>query len=283
MTRDFAQPRTPAARMRSRHAPRSHKRQRVIANSRRTCDSVYRLMGSQMSTVPLISPRPGTLLALGLLFASGANAACPESPTDVAKGASDVIFGFEAGPKGAERLDAGRRRVESGVVCLAAAPMPYDAALMYQANALIHFMAMEDAEVSLWLRAMNETMPSLPLSAEAAPPEGPLDALYQQARAMPSSPRVSVKLPKDHTLYVDGYRTNSVPVDRPGLLVLADARGIVVWSGFVRPRDNLELIWQDHYPPPIWPLVLAAITMAGVLVGAGLVMAPSQKGGPWSQ
>jgi hypothetical protein len=239
-------------------------------------------MGSQMSTVTPRSPRPTTLVAFGLLFASSADARCPVSPEDVAKGASDVIFGFEAGSKGADRLDAGKAVVERGVVCLAAAPMPYDAALVYQANALIRFMAQDDAEASLWLRAMSETMPSLGLSAEAAPPDGALDALYKQARTTPTSPRAAVKIPKDHTLYVDGQQTTSVPLARPSLVVLTDPAGLVVWSGPVRPGDDLEASWSDLYPPRVWPLVVTAVGLTIGLVAGGFAMSPKQTGILWS-
>ena len=264
----------------------NQKKERVIANSRRVCDNVCLLMGSQMSTVTLHPPHTKTLVAFGLLFAtsatSSATAGCPVSPEDVVEGASDVIFGFERGPKGADRLDAGRLLVESGVVCLGAAPMPYDAALVYQANALIRFMAMDDAEASLWLRAMSETMPSLGLSAEAAPPSGALDSLYQAARSTPTSPRAPVKIPKDHTLYVDGQRTTSVPLERPSLVVLTNPDGRVVWSGLVRPGDNLEATWTEFYPPRFWPPLLTALGLAVALVAGGLAMAPNQMGGRWS-
>jgi len=243
-------------------------------------------MGSQMSTVSLHSPHTAALVAFGLLFASSAAssaaASCPVSPEDVVKGASDVIFGFERGPKGADRLDAGRLVVESGVVCLGAAPMPYDAALVYQANALIRFMAMDDAEASLWLRAMSETMPSLGLSAEAAPPSGALDSLYQAARSSQPSLRADVNVPKHHTLYVDGQRTNGVPVERPSLVVLASPDGQVVWSGLVRPGEDLESAWADYYPPRFWPPLLTALGLAVALVAGGFAMAPNQMGGRWS-
>lgn len=239
-------------------------------------------MGSQMSTVTPHSLRLTTLLAFGLTFASSAYAGCPASPEDVATGASDVIFGFERGPKGADRLESGKLVVEAGVVCLAAVPMPYDTALVYQANALIRFMAMEDAEASLWLRAMSETMPSLGLSAEAAPPSGALDSLYQAARSTPASPRAEVKIPKGHTLYVDGQQTISVPLVRPSLVVLTDPDGRVVWSGAVRPGDDLEATWKDFYPPRLWPLAMTAIGLTVALVAGGLAMAPNQRGGPWS-
>lgn len=212
-------------------------------------------------------PRPRSLLTASLLIsalgAPAAEAACPQRPEHAVVAARDVIAAFAA-------QAPNQRRTELSVACLNAVPTPAQSATIYSANGIIQAQIGDEAGALGWLQAMVEADPAAQLSPNLAPPDHALYALYAQALAQPPSTRGLVRIPLRHTLWVDGFESLDVPLERPALVVLTNRKGEVVWSDLVAPGTDLKDEWRG-LRVPLWS-VAALVGGAGCVVGYGLLV-----------
>lgn len=189
------------------------------------------------------------LLGWLLLGSASARATCPARAQDVGAVVLDAERAFAA--MDAAGFDHAAERLQVQLGCLSEPLRPPEVALVHRALALAAFRAGDHPGVRAALLAMHETDPALRLPVTLAPVGGPLAHLESEALALPASARIPHGLALN--VEVDGRREDSLPADRPAVVVVLGSEGQVHWSGLV-PAGDTRMLWAaDVHGPAASP------------------------------
>ncbi len=175
-----------------------------------------------------------------LLTAADARAACPSTADEVTRQAVEAADAFA-------RLDeqgfgAARDSMREGLTCLADVPSPAQSALVHQAEVLAWFQARDRERAMAAARSMRESDPARELSEDLAPPGGELSTWLREVSDDAADTRVPQTVPLGCALLVDGVPRDSLPADRPSLVVLFGPEHEVAWSGLLPPGAGVPVI-----------------------------------------
>jgi hypothetical protein len=220
-------------------------------------------------------------LTVGLALAAGpARAAdCASTPAELGEhlGMAWAAFGNMDLAEFATARDA----ASAALPCLTRTLTPQDAAAWHAVMALDAFAAEDTAATTLSLRAALDADPHFTLPVALAPEGHPLRQAFDDAVALPPSPRAAVALPSGWLLFVDGTRTVTRPTRRPGVYQWVDPAGKVQAVAYLGAGEPLPVVAGATLPPvptPVrhrsTPLLIAAggtaVVSAGLYAGAAL-------------
>jgi hypothetical protein len=166
-------------------------------------------------------------------FAAAALAECPEGRVDRKR----VQAPLAAAEQAFARMDevgfaAAHADAAALLACLAEPADEILAVAWHRHEALVAFLAGDEAATVRSLQAATRVYGGDALPRELAPPGTALRALYEDAwRDVPTG---TEPLPSERTAWVDGRRGQDRPGQLPALIQLADDRGRVAWTGYVQ-------------------------------------------------
>lgn len=184
-------------------------------------------------------------MPLLLLLISPALALC-DGATNVSSISADVsaaqlaMAGLETDAFAAAVADA---RLALG--CVTSPLNPLDAAAYHTLMGLDAFMGGKEDSAARSFQTVLAITPDFQLPALIAPAHGPLASIIDTARTLPAS-AVEALPPFDGIVRVDGVTSLTRPKDRPCILQLVSAKGVVSNTYYLAPGEALPR-WA---PPP---------------------------------
>jgi hypothetical protein len=165
----------------------------------------------------------------GYVFAADCGAGV--SNLEVIATADDVSSAY--GDLDVPRFEAARDREYGLLPCLAEPLTPAAAAAYHRVVAIDAFVAGDQEGSSRAFRSVVAAYPAWRLPSDTVPRNHPLRAAFDTAATAPAGPEVSLPVPLDATLLVDGHTSLALPTDRPAVLQWLDATGSVSWTRFL--------------------------------------------------
>jgi hypothetical protein len=145
-----------------------------------------------------------------------------------------------------------RARLDAEVACLGERLSPDQAAAVHRVHALSAFTARDELATYASFRAAHLAQPGYALTANLAPPNGPLARLYARAGQAPAP--VPVPLPPlKATAWADGKPAEALPAEVPALVQLGD--DAPAWSGVVASAAELPQSFLKLSSAPFTPTV----------------------------
>jgi hypothetical protein len=191
------------------------------------------------------------MIALLLLLALPATAACPETTTAEAltRNVARAEAAFAAMDLSTFTIEAGK--IPDHLRCIGDILYAEEAASVHRVNALNAYLQQRPDAVVASFRSALATDPTMQLSSEIAPAGNLLRELFETAQSATDPPPRPLSVPDGTSVSVDGSPGQTLPVDRPAVVQMSAENKGILWAGVV-PPGQLPPDWRavGYVPPP---------------------------------
>jgi len=223
----------------------------------------------------MVGPTP--ILGLALLLAAlpgAARAACaqPTRSGDLIRPLGEAQAAFATMDGGAFE-DAGARAA-TALGCLGEPITPPVAAAWHRQTAFSAWLRDDVDATRSSFRAALTLQPDWRLPEDVAPPNNPLARIYAEAGALGPGPEQPAWVEAGRGLLVDGALAGALPLERPAIVQVVSAEGVVLLSQDLLPGQAPPPEIHLGAPPPE---LASSATMAG-RTDLGATMEPAPRG-----